>query len=130
MSKTCFEPRVLVRESDTGCQWGGGGGGNAAGWSGDAGARSDAGEAREGARQRLREDLQIVRLPLLLPPAPLPPPLHPDAAQSRCRVAGSLELRNLLTTIETNELHEMKTQINLGCEFYMQATMCPYPPPP
>ena len=59
-----------------------------------------------------------------------PPPshVHPDTAPSRCRAAGSLELRNLLTTIETNELHEMKTQINLGCEFYMQATMCPYPP--
>lgn len=36
---------------------------------------------------------------------------------------SSLELRNLLTVMDTNDLHEMKTMINVGCEFYMQATV-------
>ena len=70
-----------------------------------------------------------MQLPPALVPLPLAAPL-PRPPRERRRAAGSLELRNLLTTIETNELHEMKTQINLGCEFYMQATMCPCPPPP
>ena len=35
--------------------------------------------------------------------------------------AASLELRSMLTVIEENELSEMKTMVNLGCDFYMQA---------
>ena len=36
----------------------------------------------------------------------------------------SLELRNTLTVMESNKVHEAKTMVNIGCEFYMQAQMC------
>eukprot|EP01051_Picozoa_sp_SAG22_P019635 SAG22_NODE_3687_length_1578_cov_1.597701_2_plen_134_part_00 len=84
------------------------------------------------------------------PPPPPPPQLPPKKArrkrylkilggyrmqqlqaelqeQSRLREAlyekcsKYLELRNILTVIEENELQEMKTQVNIGCDFYMQA---------
>ena len=28
-----------------------------------------------------------------------------------------------MTVMDTNDLHEMKTMINVGCEFYMQASV-------
>lgn len=49
---------------------------------------------------------------------PSAPGFSPTRPASR-----SLELRSMLTVIEENELKEMKTMVNLGCDFYMNAEM-------
>ena len=58
--------------------------------------------------------------------SPICPPNHrrPWPLTACCSCAPhSLELRNLLAVMDENELREMKTMINVGCEFYMNATV-------
>jgi len=55
------------------------------------------------------------------------------------RIAHCLELRNNMTMLLDEQLHSLKTKVNLGCDFYVDASMCacpthnfrhPLPPPP
>ena len=40
------------------------------------------------------------------------------------RIAHCLELRNNMRMLRTEQLSSLKTMVNLGCDFYVQASMC------
>ena len=69
-----------------------------------------------------------MRLKLSVLPLPSQPcPHQPCPHQPRPRLTPpgrSLELRNNMSLIKEHELRSLKTQISLGCDFYVQAKMC------
>eukprot|EP00962_Isochrysis_galbana_P055892 scaffold27705_cov129-Isochrysis_galbana.AAC.2 len=45
------------------------------------------------------------------------------------RIAQCLELRNNMRMLLSEKLKAVKTKINLGCDFYVDASMCAQPDP-